>query len=519
MSANINHLDVPRANDGYGHRRSLSERIGKTISTCTRIRTPDGRRRSETEGSSSDVCKNEHHFRQMMAQVEADLWCPDAPKKDHSFKHLREVGVTHGEGHACGTLLVAIVGASVSASKPYFIVELDGNEECTKSRTACKSWLARYELPVYDPSSDLCLLLCDASKKGENAVGRVIVPIRHLCTDGFLPKAKPSQRIKYKIMPIARLCSTDLEVKYKEAIPYAHRSGMATPTHDLGTVEVILKLTFHNRFGLLGAYAHSDVKPAIPSKLETVRIEDVSMTTKSVKAIINCRMKRCCRIPHLLHTPYVYLLPFVWFGICFYAKPFVIPWIFCVLLFFNGWLENHAEETKDMIFWEHQVGDSLPGGLDKLKRLNRNLRLLQEKMDLGASILEKQMNLFNFSNPPVSIVAFGFLTILSAFVSLALFLVPLHILVFVTGLLGLVPCAKGSDETSKHSKTFRVVKTRSLPPPFQALYNILSQVPDGKDVAHEYFASSQILNTAKPLEGCMSITNKDQTDHYKGCEA
>lgn len=42
---------------------------------------------------------------------------------------------------------------------------------------------AESTLPLYDPSSDLCLFLCDdAGLKNEHAIGRVIVPIRDLCT-------------------------------------------------------------------------------------------------------------------------------------------------------------------------------------------------------------------------------------------------------------------------------------------------------------------------------------------------
>lgn len=72
-------------------------------------------------------------------------------------------------------------------------------------------------------------------------------------------------------------------------------------------------------------------------------------------------------------------------------------------------------------------------------------------------------------------------------------------LTFLIGLLGLIPfimIALGRGERSETS----VSKTKPLPPSLQFLYNVLSRVPDGKDIAHEHFASMQVLSVTNPSE-------------------
>merc|ERR1711865_761939 len=56
-----------------------------------------------------------------------------------------------------------------------------------------------------------------------------------------------------------------------------------------------------------------------------------------------------------------------------------------------------------------------------------------------AVFLERKANMFNFADPPVTIVALAVLTLICLIASAILWIIPVRVLVFVLGLLALSP--------------------------------------------------------------------------------
>jgi len=166
--------------------------------------------------------------------------------------------------------------------------------------------------------------------------------------------------------------------------------------------------------------------------------------------------------------------------------------------------------------------------LKKLVYLRKTLTKLQLALGIAASALERRRNLLNWTDPAITTVAIGILSMACALLSALLALVPLRTLAFVGGLVLLAPfvvrgavapqgestvadgsntastasAANAADDasdddaentTDEASSSGASTMTRR-PPPAQMVANILARTPDGTDVAHlKFCASEQIL--------------------------
>lgn len=429
------------------------------------------------------------------------------------------------EAQAIGRLEVTVIGGHFSIKRPYLILEMDGSEERTPSAmTSNPKWgtgsLARaeYALPVFDPSSDLRLFLCDDGRvDNEVARGRVIIPIKALCKEGLVPQPKPKFQARYRIMPATAQWSTKLEPRYEEAVPHVSGSGMVRPSQDLGFVDLCLHLELsvpgHKCFGLLAAYCQvepADSWLAVDDEqadgTPAASGEKVKVTPKVFRGNIN-RLSRCFRTPYLLQSPQVYALLPLHCIVAFCCEVYHLPWAILMVIIANGVLDHkHCEDrTKDLIFWEECVGeDDMPKGLGALKGVVEGLGALQEKLGKVATLLEKNKNLVNYSDGPVTLVALMCLISLAALVSALFYLVSLRWIYFSCGLLMLLPFLQHAAQSGQKlqgepgSGSRRALLGKQSPGLlfrlFMMITNVLGRVPDSRDVAHWHFCSKQVID-------------------------
>ena len=483
----------------------------------------------------------------------------------------------------CGVLYLSILGGRYHSTtrRAYWIVELDGNERRTAVAT-CDTpvWEGEdFVLPVHDPSSDLRLFLFDdEGKHNEKPIGRVILPLPSLCTSSgvfgggvgaiggrrsLLPRAPPcARRLVLRVMPIGTQHSDETLARFDEACPGVPGSGMVRPRHEIGTVEVLLRLKFDtpaaDALGLLAAYAHAEP----PGELEDEGDDeeggddeggDEATTAASAGGggsggrgsgggssggsspppppklnfkllrLHTLRLGRCIGRPHLLCGVPCLGLPPVLYAACFHVPPYLLPWVGGGLCVANGALARmrRHEALGGFIFWESEVGESaMPRGpIKKLKQMQQGLARMQHGLGQLATALEKSQNLLNGSDPTVTAAATCMLCVACALGSLVLWLVPLPVLAFVGGMLGLGPFLadalrplflRGAEPRAAAGGGTR---PRKGPASFRMMRNILARVPDGRDVAHRHFALEQVIEAqevaAIPME-------EEESEHQGG---
>jgi hypothetical protein len=47
----------------------------------------------------------------------------------------------------------------------------------------------------------------------EDCIGRVVIPLRHMCTDDILPKPRPLFRARYRVTPASKQGSQVLQAR------------------------------------------------------------------------------------------------------------------------------------------------------------------------------------------------------------------------------------------------------------------------------------------------------------------
>lgn len=449
----------------------------------------------------------------------------------NALKEKRPLSQKESTEGQLGKLVVSLISGSFNTSRPYLILSLNGNEmrtETAKSNTPQwdKSEVdsnTKFTFPIFDACSDLCIFLFDdCAIKNQICIGRVIIPLRSLCTESYLPMPKPEHRATFSIMPASTQHCEDLQARYHEAVPHVPGSGMVKPVLELGWLVLQLHMSLtvkgSEHLGLLAAYAKVDPKRQIKengkevgsdledrNKLHQDQLQTDQKPAAKLKPKIirlnKLRIQRSLGKPYLLKEPWCFGLFLVHYWICFHSVMYQLPWLFFALVFVNGLLGDlHCKDrTKDMIFWEEAVGESdMPKGLGKFKFLLESLANLQKRLGVGAAWIERSQNLFNFSDPPVTLVAFGLLTLVCAISSLVLIIIPAHIIFFMLGCIAIAPSIRrklplsSSTDTPKNEKIkTQFNKKNVILQTIRMAMNVVSRVPDGKDIAHQYFCTQQ----------------------------
>lgn len=441
-----------------------------------------------------------------------------------------------------GKVRVAFIKGSFSCKRPYFIVEVDGHEERTApALTRTPQWgegalqHTEFELFVFDPSSDIRIwLFDDAEVHHELPIGRVTIPIKFLCTDALLPMPRPAHRAEFTVMPATKQWSPLLEARYTEAVPHVPGSGMVKPKQELGSIELEFQLTltapYSDSLGLLAAYAHATPSGAVQEDAAHSDSEDAGdvpqeeqspqrLDPKILRGNIR-RLKRVLGRPALLSGQQVFAMPVVLFWMCFHARLHHLPWYVFGINLASGIFDHHriAERSGEMILWEDEVGErDMPKGIGLLLRLKSLLGKLQEILGKAATVLERRQNVMNFADAPITVVATGCTACLATVTSTILYVVPIRTLCFLVGNALLLPhlirearrkdadkqAAIGGPAVGRAATSVSpapaVVQNRlrlaraCLAHLLRALSNVISRVPDGKDLAHEYFCKQAVL--------------------------
>ena len=424
----------------------------------------------------------------------------------------------------CGQLFLSIVGGRYRTSRAYWIGELDGNEFRTGvASCTTPSWEEEFVLPIYDPSSDLLLFLYDNEAADNNKpIGRVILPLPSLCRGVRAASLVHTRQIVLKVMPTGHQHSASLLARYDEACPGLPGSGMARPSKEIGTVELLLAVRFDaplgDRLGLLAAYAMAPPPGEIDDGADDEGDDgggsgagggagDAEQLQPKLLKLNALRFSRCLGRPHLLSGPPVLLLPALLYLACFRMPLAALPWLGLALALTNGALSwaRRGALTASYVFWEEDIGEpDMPKNLfAKIKLLTSLLAKLQRALGVAATAMERSQNLLNWEEPPVTLVAIAVLGPLVSLASLVLALVPLPALTFAACMVALTPFLAealrglgrhhdGSNKAAQPPTTSGAKPTAkartSTSPVVRVLRNVLSRVPDGRDVAHRHFA-------------------------------
>ena len=486
------------------------------------------------------------------------------------FKGKRPLRARTGNGiGSLGELSLTVLGGSFRTTRAFVVVELDGNERRTSVATCdTPSWHdADFEFPVFDPSSDVRLLLySDEAANNNRPIGRCILPLTYLCSQGtMLPRPSAARRLVVRFMPISTQHSDRLLARYSEATPRVPGSGMVRPETEIGSLEIVVLLRLEppgsGPLGLLAAYAMCSPPGAIEDAggegsdeseaVATGAVSDeppVAMDPKVLRLSL-IRIRRCLGAPYLLEPPWCLALPLVLWAACFRVPLALQPWLVLGLALANGAIDGHRSEWKtEAIFWEEHVGEGdMPRGpLGKLKLLREMLSRLQRALVTLAELLERRRNLLNWSDPAVTAVAIGVLSVSCAIVSCTIAVVPLNWLFFVAGMSCLLPalsraCARllparahrayanaasthearahetvvdpsqEQDQVPAGTRTTSGEQERTMMEQepsrdggltvLRMLRNVLARVPDSTDLAHRHFcAVEQIIEEELVVE-------------------
>lgn len=485
-----------------------------------------------------------------------------------ALKQKRPLALRPGEdtGVSVGQLFLSVLGGQFCTTRPYWIAELDGNEARTPVATcSTPTWDADFSFTVHDPSSDLRLFLFDDElAENERPIGRVILPLAHLCRGLPLPRPTGPRRMLLRVMPVGPQHSNSLLARYEEATPHVPGSGMVRPAHELGLLEIVVHLRFDGLaaggLGMLAAYTAAAPPGAVEERDGddggTPRGEEESVRSKMQPRILRLnalRLQRCLRRPPLLATPWCLMLPAVLYFSCFGAPAPLLPWLFLALAVANGLLD-FAERQKwveGMIFFEAEVGEAdMPRNpLAKLRMLGSLLEKLQNALGALSERLEKSRNLLNWADPTITTVAIVLLSACCAGVSVALALLPLNVLAFCSGTLVLAPflvdaalqllppawrdglaertaqdavaCGVGAGSPGTQARRggsdggARAAGGEGATPPggkkasagrqrssaLLMLRRVLTRAPDSRDLAHRFFATREQIVEEELLVG------------------
>ena len=405
-----------------------------------------------------------------------------------ALKPKRQLARRTDNNTQCGSLQFSVLGGHTPGrSRTYWVAELDGNE-CQTRTAMCSSpsWEGEdFELPIFDPSSDLRLYLFDDEHvHSERPVGRVILPLVSLCAherkdigggggssgvadhlSSLLPRAPArAQRLLLRVLPIGPQHSSVLHARLNEACPGFPGSGLVRK--ELGSIELLVRLRFDlpasSALGLLAAYAavppagsvHRDDEEEEEEEAERVggasagrggaeEEEEEALQPKLLK-LHALRLSRCVGRPHLLIGPTCLLMPCVLYLVCFRLPLAALPWACFCLAVANGALgsRRRPQVTEQLIFWEEEVGESAvpKGPIAKLKLLTKGLGKLQRFLGMAATSIEKSQNFLSWADAPVTLAATSALFGVCLVASLILWAVTPNVLVFAFGMAGLSPC-------------------------------------------------------------------------------
>ena len=382
------------------------------------------------------------------------------------LRSKRELATRRGSGEPVGQLLVGVLGGSFSTSRPYVIVELDGNEARTSTGTSkAPTWEdATFLLPVHDPSADLRIFVFDdASLDNQACIGRVIVPLASLC-EGVALRPTPrlfaptaARTAVFCVTPASAQHGKSILARYNEATPGVPGTGMVRPRHAPGAIELSLELQLDGArcaplLGLLACYALAAPPGALEEEeggvlegeegAQAADADTRKLDPKLIKLYV-ARLKRALGRPYLMAAPWCWALPVVWAYVCLAPTmaAWQLPWVVFGLLVANGAVDHsrRAERTGDLIFWEEEVGpNTMPKGLAKMRLLLSVLGAVQRGLGVLVTLLEKRRNLLNWQDGVVTTAAIGALAVASALLSLLLLLVPACVVAFAVGVVPLL---------------------------------------------------------------------------------
>ena len=444
------------------------------------------------------------------------------------LRSKRELATRRGSGEPVGQLLVGVLGGSFSTSRPYVIIELDGNEARTSTgMSKAPTWEdATFLLPVHDPSADLRIFVFDdASLDNQVCIGRVIVPLASLCESVAL---RPTPRLfapttartaVFRVTPASAQHGKAILARYNEATPGVPGTGMVRPKQDLGVIELSLELQLDAhlapQLGLLACYAQAPPPGALEEEeggvlegdeAQAADADTRKLDPKTIKLYV-ARLKRSLGKPYIMLAPWCWSLPLVWAYVCLASAAWQLPWIVLALLVANGAIDNarRAERTNDLIYWEEEVGpNKMPRGLAKMRLLLSVLGKVQHGLGTAVAALEKRRNLLNWQDGVVTTAAIGILAVVCSLLSLLLFLVPACVVTFAVGVVPLLANCVASMQRAPAPDAAATAPPAAPPTEApkrarqgsgaaQLLTNVLARTPDGGDIAHLHFCKQQLL--------------------------
>eukprot|EP00667_Euglena_gracilis_P001504 EG_transcript_1503 len=407
-------------------------------------------------------------------------------------------------GAAVGQLYITVVeGRGIQAKQPYVAVSLQGQMQRTAALpTSSPEWGTELAFNLFDVSADVHVAVYDQPRvRGSWCVGRVVIPFATLLTPSLLAPsgalADPVTRW-YELYPPKRIRFNDDELgsKFIPGIRNIKGSGLPKPKKPLGYVKLQFQVLLCESLArLLFAPGWQAVGQENGPPIQRVLMKNNFL-----------RCKKAFSLPHVVRILLedlrsVWLVPSLMFWFCFVARPWQIPPTVLITLFVSGLVSRVRQQSlyDEITIWEENVEmEAEEGAAYRLQKYTQRVQDFQNMVGIWATAMERSGNVFNWSDPCVTGVAFTVLSLLTAALSLALVLLPVR---YVTFLL-----STGGYALAVHIHRKRLAKNRGrdrklmekLTLPRNPLGYFLGRVPDNMELTHRFIARLAQVDAEPP---------------------
>jgi len=329
------------------------------------------------------------------------------------------------------------------------------------SESEGKEVKALWELEVTDIKGDLVLMVMDDRKViSDAAIGQVVIPISSLL-EGFNPQ--PRQTKWYELFPgpdLVHLDTTENKLRAAEHKVKGKKNqpgvGMPKPPAALGFLQVDVEFVPKRMDYPLLSYINSR-RYIVPAEEGF----DAAYLRRDV-----ARLKRCLGKPHWAmligelvqwkYPPFSVAAVAGWIWLCLYGALYIYIPVMTAFLVLGGLRARRIRSTRssEIVLWEEDadLDVSLPkNAVEKLKKVKDMIPHLQETISSSASQMERNSNLFNWTDERVTMIGLFVVGIATALLAGLFYFIPYHKLLMWVGI-GLF--SKGLIQRNQQPKVF-----------------------------------------------------------------
>eukprot|EP01006_Ploeotia_vitrea_P001005 TRINITY_DN104037_c0_g1_i1.p1 TRINITY_DN104037_c0_g1~~TRINITY_DN104037_c0_g1_i1.p1 ORF type:complete len:672 (-),score=54.13 TRINITY_DN104037_c0_g1_i1:140-1897(-) len=341
-----------------------------------------------------------------------------------SAARVAKLWVTIGAGH------------QLTAKSPYIKLIVEEVEQSTKIIKEGHEpiWDQTFEFGVGDVTTDLLLVIREYATIQRKAIGRIVIPLCEFvslasgtCRQSFWASIYPNKEEERH--PVLRR-------KYEMGIHRVKGSGMKKA--QLGSVYLDiwmqLEVPVHQAY-CLPCYSVWD-RAAQKDQDGNPEFNRLEMRTNIF------RLKNVFGMPYLVMSvlPFpqcLVLLP-IHTMLCYYTKVSWIPLLFFAAVVAGGVASVCNQHWDHVILWEEELEKDY-SLLNKFGRYKGIFGDIQYAIGTIATVLEKSCNVWNWTDPLITLFALCALGSVCLFLSVLLAILPVRLVIWLAGLAVIVP--------------------------------------------------------------------------------